>query len=32
MAIDFQGFLYVNKVPNLRLKEKQEWSKGEIIP
>lgn len=32
MAIDFQGFLYVNQVSNLRLKEKQEWSESEIIP
>lgn len=32
MAIDFQHFLYVNKVSNLRLKEEQEWSESEIIP
>lgn len=32
MAIDFQDFLYVNKVSNLRLKEEQEWSESEIIP
>lgn len=32
MAIDFQDFLYANKVSNLRLKEEQEWSKSEIIP